>query len=80
VNVEEFCRRLEESLLQPANSITPERLFADIPNFDSMSQIEVVLLLDEMYGVQVPDGEIPNITCVQDLAPIVAAKLGSAVK
>ena len=75
-----FCRRLEQALLQPDGSLTPDRPFADIPNFDSMSQIEVVLLLDEMYSVQIPDGMIPSITCVRDLEPFVLDRQSVAAR
>lgn len=71
MDLDQFCRRLEHSLIRPEGSISPDLPFAEIPKFDSMSQIEVILLMDELYGVQVPEQVIPTLTCVRDLAPLV---------
>jgi acyl carrier protein len=78
MDLDELCRRLEEALQQPPQSIQPDTAFADIPNFDSAAQIEVILLLDERYGVQIPDDTLPRLERVRDLAPLVAAARGAA--
>lgn len=71
MDVEELCRQLEDVLQQPPRSIQPDTAFADLPNFDSAAQIEVILLLDERYGVQIPDDTLPHLERVRDLAPLV---------
>lgn len=73
VDLDDFCRQLEDVLQRQPDSLQPDTAFAAIPNFDSMAQIEVILLLDERYGVQIPDDVLPRLTYIRDLAPLVDA-------
>lgn len=73
MDLDAFCRQLEQALQRPAGSLSPDTAFRDIPNFDSMAQVEVILLLDERYGVQVPEDALPGLERIRDLAPLVAA-------
>ena len=72
MDLDDFCRRLERVLELPDATLTPDTAFADVPHFDSMAQIEVILLMDELYGVQMPEDTLPTLTCIRDLAPLVA--------
>lgn len=75
MDLEVFCRRLERSLALPANSLDPDMEFDQIEGFDSMSHIEVILLLNEMYHVDLPDEDdvLVNIKRIRDLDPLVGA-------
>ena len=75
MDLDAFCRRLERSLLLPPNSLHPDMELAQIEGFDSMSHIEVILLLDEMYHVQLPadDDFLDNVKRLRDLDPLVRA-------
>ncbi|MCL4544980.1 MAG: acyl carrier protein [Chloroflexi bacterium] len=72
MDLEQFCRELAEVLHLPSTSITPDSAFEDIPRFDSAAQIELILLLDERYGVQLPEETLPRLRTIRDLGPIVA--------
>lgn len=67
----DFCNELADVLQRPLGSITPDTAFADIPKFDSAAQIELILLLDERYGIQLPEDTLPHLTYVRDLAPLI---------
>ena len=71
MDLDQFCRRLEQSLHLEPNSIQPDTAFGDIPEFDSMSQIEVILLVDEMYDVQIPEETIPHLKTIRDVGKLV---------
>lgn len=77
MDLDDLCRQLEDVLQQPPHSIQPDTAFAAIPNFDSAAQIEVILLLDERYGVQIPDDTLPHLERVRDLAPLVEQRTAS---
>ena len=74
MDVEALCRHLEEALQLPLFTLRPDTAFAAIPNFDSTAQIEVILLLDERYSVQIPDDTLPLLRYIRDLAPLVEAQ------
>lgn len=80
MDMDQFCRRLEQSLQLPAASLTPDKAFADIDHFDSMAQIEVILLMDEMYGVQIEAETLPTLTYIRDLAPLVPGVSSAAIQ
>lgn len=80
MDIDQFCRRLEQSLQLPAESLAPDTAFANIDHFDSMAQIEVILLMDELYGVQIGEDTLPTLTYIRDLAPLVTGAASAAVR
>ena len=51
----------------PEGQITMEsRLIEDL-KADSLDIVELIMDLEQQYGVQIPDDELPNIHCVGDI-------------
>ena len=59
----------------PAETITPESRLGEDLKADSLDLVELVMDLEQEYGLQIPEEDLPNIHTVGD---IVAAlnKLG----
>jgi acyl carrier protein len=77
MDAEDFCRHMEQALFLEPHSTTPATPFADIPDFDSMSQVKILALVDELYDVQIPATAVPNIKSVRDMAPYVQRALAA---
>ena len=55
----------------PEEEITMEsRLIEDL-KADSLDIVELIMDLEQQYGVQIPDDELPNIHCVGDIVKYV---------
>jgi acyl carrier protein len=55
---------LIEALQVPANLVTPQLAFGDIPQWDSMGHMEVMLLLEERFGVEINNETIAGLTSI----------------
>ena len=71
MDLDAFCRKLEEALMMPPNSLQPDMAFVEIEFFDSMSAIRMAALVEEMYGVLIPAEAAPNLKRIRDLDPLV---------
>jgi len=56
---------------------TPELSAKDVPGWDSLKQIEIVIAVQEAFGIKLTTREVDRLTCVGDLADAVARKTGS---
>ena len=78
MNLDEFCRRLEQTLLLPDGSLTPDTVFVDIEHFDSMAQVKMLALVDELYDVQIPSSAFPSLKRARDIELFVNSAQASA--
>ncbi|MBA0597688.1 acyl carrier protein 2, chloroplastic [Gossypium raimondii] len=53
-----------------ASSVTPDTKFADL-GADSLDTVEIMMALEEQFGVSVGEGGAENITTVQDAADLI---------
>ncbi len=53
-----------EALQVSAEEITPETAFGDLPQWDSMGHMEIMLALEERFGVEVSAETIGVLTSV----------------
>ncbi len=47
--------------------ITPEAALADDLNIDSLDAVELVMAIEEKYGIIIPDEELSNMKKVSDI-------------
>jgi acyl carrier protein len=59
---------LAEALRVPADQVTPGLSFGDLPEWDSMGHMEVMLLLEERFGVEVNADTITALTSLPAIA------------
>lgn len=57
---------LEEQLGDGANSATEETSFVEDLNADSLDLVELVMELEDKFGIKIPDEDSPNIKTVKD--------------
>jgi acyl carrier protein len=55
---------LIEALQVPASLVTPQLAFGDIPQWDSMGHMEVMLLLEERFGIEINNETIAELTSI----------------
>ena len=58
---------LAEALQVPHEAVTDGLGFGDLPEWDSMGHMEVMVLLEERYGVEISADTIANLTSVEGI-------------
>ena len=58
--------------------LRPELTAKDVPGWDSFKQIEIIIALEEKYGIKFHTRELDSLANVGDLARVVAAKTNGA--
>jgi acyl carrier protein len=56
---------LVEALQVPTELVTPDLAFGDLPQWDSMGHMEVMLRLEEHLGIEINNETIANLTSVE---------------
>ncbi|MDE0171295.1 MAG: acyl carrier protein [bacterium] len=67
---------LVEELGLDASKINDEALFEEDLEVDSLGVVELLMALEDEFGVRIPDEEAENITSVGQAVDLVLAKLG----
>jgi acyl carrier protein len=74
-NVEDKVKKIiEEKLSVNADQITNEARFAEDLKADSLDTVELVMALEDEFGLDIPDEEADKIKTVQDAIDYIAAK------
>ena len=69
--INEIIGIIAEQLVIDAESIKPEsEIIADL-KADSLAIVEMLMEIEEKFGVSVPDEDVPNLKTVQDIADYV---------
>ncbi|MDD5467435.1 MAG: acyl carrier protein [Anaerolineales bacterium] len=67
-NERELTRRIQEVLAQafqvPQELVTPDLRFGDLPQWDSMGHMEVMMRLEEHFGVEINADTIAALTSI----------------
>lgn len=58
---------VEQLSLDNPDTITPEASFKEDLGVDSLDLFELVMALEEEYGVEIPSEDLENILTVQDV-------------
>lgn len=62
-------------VIQSVDEIKPDSRFVDHLGFDSLDQIEVLMDVEEEFGIEISDEEAETIVTVGDAVALVQAKL-----
>ncbi|CAN5265424.1 MAG: acyl carrier protein [Acidimicrobiia bacterium] len=57
------------------DNITPEARFEEDLDVDSLGVVEMLMALEDNFGVKIPDDEAETITTVSQAVDVVASKL-----
>ena len=66
---------LVDELGLDADKITDEATFEEDLEVDSLGVVELLMALEDEFGVKIPDEEAENITAVGEAIDLVVAKL-----
>lgn len=64
---EKVCKMLADQLSIPAESIRPEQEVVKDLGADSLDVVELMMALEDEYGITLPEGEVEGIKTVQDI-------------
>lgn len=64
---EEKIAMLEEMLELDGGSLKPEMKLSEIPEYDSMAKLSLIVMMDEEYGKKLTGEQIREIKTVQDI-------------
>ena len=64
---EEKIAMLEEMLELDGGSLKPEMKLSEIPEYDSMAKLSLIVMMDEEYGKKLTGDQIREIKTVQDI-------------
>ena len=64
---EKVCKMLAEQLGVDAASIKPEQDVVKDLGADSLDVVELMMALEDEYGITLPEGEVENVKTVQDI-------------
>ncbi len=57
--------------------LRPELTARDVPGWDSFKQIEIIIAVEEKYGIKFHTRDLDSLNNVGDLARVVLAKTGA---
>jgi len=69
---------LSSELGVDADKVTADARFKEDLDADSLDLVEVVLALEEKFGIEIPDDEIAGVKTVGEAADLVIAKQNAA--
>jgi len=67
---------IEEKLSVNADQITNEARFAEDLKADSLDTVELVMALEDEFGLEIPDEEAEKIKTVQNAIDYITSKAG----
>jgi acyl carrier protein len=65
---------LAESLQVPPDMVTPDLAFGDLPQWDSLGHMEIMLRLEEHFGVAVDTDTIAQLISVPEICKYLEEK------
>ena len=74
-NFEKFRKCAVDVLAVEADQVTMEASFADDLDADSLDLVELVMALEEEFGVSVEEEELENITTIGAAYELITGKL-----
>jgi acyl carrier protein len=72
--LEEVTTLLRDIFAQDDLVVTPATTAVDVPGWDSMKQIEIVIAAEEKYGIRLKAREVDAMRSVRDLISLIDAK------
>jgi acyl carrier protein len=74
-NFDRFKKCAVDVLSVSADQVVPEAKFADDLDADSLDLVELVMALEEEFGIEVPEEELEGIETVGQAYDLVVGKL-----
>ncbi len=71
-----FKKCAVEVLSVPEEKVVPDARFGDDLDADSLDLVELVMALEEEFGIEVPEEELEGVETVGQAYDLVAGKIG----
>lgn len=78
VDIEEIRELIAEELELPAEEVTDDADLANDLEVDSLSAMEIAVMLEKKYQIKISEEEIKSLTSLLIIHQLVAAKVGAA--
>ncbi len=75
VDIEELRALIAEELELPVEDVTDDAQLADDLDVDSLSAMEIAVLLEKKYKIKISEDEIKTLTTLLAIHDLVAAKV-----
>ncbi|HIC09461.1 MAG TPA: acyl carrier protein [Aquificales bacterium] len=78
-DIEQRVREIiADQLGEPVENVTPEKDFVQDLGADSLDVVELVMALEEEFGIEIPEEDAEKIKTVGDAINYIKQKLGQA--
>jgi acyl carrier protein len=67
MDIDEFLERIKPELLDSGDSITAETRFRDLEEWDSLTGMSILVLLEESYGKNIPADIFKSCNTFEDI-------------
>jgi acyl carrier protein len=64
MTIEKIQATLAEALNIPSDQVPPDLAFGDLPQWDSMGHMEVMMFLEQNFGIEINNETIANLTSI----------------
>lgn len=61
----------------PSLELSSATTAKDVPGWDSLKQVMIILGIEERFNVRLSSREIDSVTCVGDFESLICAKVGN---
>lgn len=75
---QQVSRMVAEQLFIDESLVTPQATFAEDLGADSLDQVELVMSLEQAFGIQITDAEGDKIITVQDVFDLIKGRVKHA--
>ena len=76
-SIESFISNLSTAVdFQDQIDLRPDTLLADLPEWDSLAALGVIVMFDMEYGITITGSDLKNCESVKDIHALIAAKKG----
>lgn len=73
---EKVKKMVAEQLNVSADKVVPEARFTDDLGADSLDVVELIMNIEEEFGLEIPEDEATKITTVKDAVDYISSKQG----
>ncbi len=68
MSIQEFIEKFAEAIeLEEVDVLTPETKFRELENWDSLTYLSVIAMLDEEFGIQIEMEDFRKLITIQDV-------------
>jgi len=75
VDFEKIKKIIVDQLGVDESEVTPEASFVDDLGADSLDTVELVMALEEEFGIEIPDEDAEKLLTIEDVINYIEAKL-----